>query len=84
MYYATFFFTRCRGLFKKRTQARTITRAPGAPSLQFELELKSLDQLEDFRSHGIRSKAATAKWMQAFSRILLSPPAVEILRVETL
>ena len=59
-----------------------ITRAPGAPSLQFELELKSLDQLEDFRSHGIGSKAATAKWMQAFSRILLSPPAVEILRVE--
>jgi hypothetical protein len=59
-----------------------ITRAPGAASLQFEVELKSLDQLEDFRSQGIGSKGATAKWMQAFSTILLSAPAVEILRVE--
>ena len=58
------------------------TRAPGAPSLQFEVELKSLDKLEAFRSQGIGSKGATAKWMQAFSKILLSPPAVEILRVE--
>ena len=59
-----------------------ITQAPGAPSLQFEVELKSLDQLEAFRSQDIGSKGATAKWMQAFSKILLSPPAVEILRVE--
>ena len=59
-----------------------ITRAPSAPSLQFEVELKSLDQLEAFRSQDIGSKGATAKWMQAFSKILLSPPAVEILRVE--
>ena len=46
-----------------------ITRAPGAPSLQFEVELKRLDKLEAFRSQGIGSKGATTKWMQAFSTI---------------
>jgi hypothetical protein len=38
-----------------------ITQAPGAPSLQFEAELKSLDELEAFRGHGVGSKGATAK-----------------------
>src|SRR5262249_39526258 len=32
-----------------------ITRAPGAPSLQFEVELKSLDKLETFRSRPSKS-----------------------------
>ena len=59
-----------------------ITRAPSAPSLQFEVELKSLDQLEAFRSQDIGSKGATAKWTQAFSATSLFAPAVEILRVE--
>lgn len=59
-----------------------ITRAHGSASLQFELELKNLDQLERFRGQGIGSKGATTKWMQAFSAILLCPPTVEILRVE--
>ena len=59
-----------------------ITQAPGGPSLQFEVELKSLDRLEAFRRHGVGSKGATTKWKQAFSGISLFPPAVEILRVE--
>jgi len=43
-----------------------ITRAPGASSLQFEVELKSLNELEDFRRQGIGSMGATDKWMHAF------------------
>jgi hypothetical protein len=53
----------------------------GAPSLQFEIELTSLDQLEQFRHQGVGSPAEAGDWMHAFSEILLSPPAVEILRV---
>ena len=59
-----------------------ITQAPGAPSLQFKVELKSLDKLEAFRGHGVGSKGAIAKWTQAFSATSLFAPAVEILRVE--
>lgn len=53
----------------------------GAPALQFEIELTSLDQLEQFRHRGVGSVAEAGDWMRAFSEILLSPPAVEILRV---
>ena len=59
-----------------------LTRAHGGASLQFEVELESLDQLEKFRDQGIESEDETAKWMQAFSAILLSPPTVEVLRIE--
>jgi hypothetical protein len=59
-----------------------LTRAHGAPALQFEVALTSLDQLEDFRQRGAGSSDRTSSWMQSFSEILLSPPAVEILRVE--
>src|SRR6516162_8153517 len=50
-----------------------ITRAPGASSLQFEVELKSLNELEDFRRQGIGSMGATDKWMHAFDPTV-SPP----------
>ena len=53
----------------------------GAPSLQFEIELTSLDQLDKFRHQGVGSPEEAGDWMHAFSEILLSPPAVEILRV---
>ena len=53
----------------------------GASSLQFEIELTSLDQLEQFRHQGVGSPEEAGDWMHAFSEILLSPPAVEILRV---
>jgi hypothetical protein len=70
---------------KKGLDARILiplTRAHGGPALQFEVTLTSLDQLEDFRHRGSGSPDATSNWMQAFSEILLAPPAVEILRVE--
>lgn len=50
--------------------------------LQFEVELTSLDQLDQFRQRGVGSSADTANWMHAFSEILTAPPAVEILRVD--
>jgi hypothetical protein len=50
--------------------------------LQFEIELTSLDQLEQFRRHGVGSREETGDWMQAFSEILVSPPEVEILRTD--
>ncbi len=58
-----------------------LTRAHGGPALQYELELESLDQLEEFRSHGMGSDQATGSWMREFSPLLTAPPAVEILRV---
>ena len=60
-----------------------LTRAHGGPALQFEVALKSLDQLEAFRQRGVGSPDETGNWMHAFSEILLAPPAVEILRVES-
>lgn len=59
-----------------------LTRPPGGPALQFEIELQSLDELETFRHRGVGSGAETADWMHAFSEILLAPPAVDILRVD--
>ncbi len=66
-------------------QARVLvplTRAPGGPSLQFEVELPSLDQLEEFRTSGVGSDEQTSDWIRRFSEILLAPPSVEILRVD--
>jgi len=60
-----------------------LTRGPGAgAALQFEVELGSLDQLDQFRNRGVGSGAETASWMHSFSEVLLAPPAVEILRVD--
>ena len=58
-----------------------LTRAQGGSALQFEVELKSLDQLEEVRRGGGQEDERHG-WMQAFSSILTSPPAVEILRVD--
>ncbi len=59
-----------------------LTRGHGGAALQFEVEMTSLDQLDQFRSRGVGSDEETGDWMHAFSEILLSPPAVEILRVQ--
>jgi hypothetical protein len=59
-----------------------LTRAHGAAALQFAIELTTLDQLEDFRQEGVGSKKKTGDGMHKFSEILLSPPVVEILRVD--
>ena len=71
---------------KKNLQARVLvplTRAHGAPALQFEVEVSNLDQLDQFRNRGVgESDQATGDWMHAFSEILCAPPAVEVLRIE--
>jgi hypothetical protein len=59
-----------------------LTRGPGGAALQFEIELTSLDQLDQFRQHGIDSPQETGHWMHDFSRILAAPPEVELLRVD--
>jgi len=59
-----------------------LTRGPGGAALQFEVELANLDQFEQFRERGIESGEQTGNWMHAFSEILISPPEVELLRVE--
>jgi hypothetical protein len=61
-----------------------LTRSHGGAALQFEIELSSLDQLDQFRQRGVGSSSETASWMQSFSEILVAPPAVEILRVDDL
>ena len=58
------------------------------PTPQFELELKSLNQLENFRSQVISSKGATAKWMHptatlcwaGISRYVLGTPELSLIR----
>lgn len=70
---------------RKQLAARLLvplTRGHGGAALQFEVELKTLDQFEQFRERGIESDQETGKWMHAFSEILLCPPEVELLRVE--
>ena len=70
---------------RKQLKARLLvplTRGHGGAALQFEVELASLDQFEQFRERGIKSDEETGNWMHAFSEILLSPPEVELLRVE--
>ena len=58
-----------------------VTRGHGDPSLHYEIELERLDLLDEFRSSGIGSADATNDWMREFSALLVTPPAVEILRV---
>ncbi len=59
-----------------------LTRGEGGAALQFEVELTSLDQLETLRHRGGGPGEDAGDWMHAFSEILLSPPGVEILRVD--
>lgn len=71
---------------RKKMKARLLvplTRGHGGAALQFEVELENLDQFEAFRERGIKSDEETGKWMHAFSEILLAPPEVELLRIES-
>ena len=71
---------------RKQLKARLLvplTRGTGGAALQFEVELANLDQFEQFRERGVESDEETGKWMHAFSEILLSPPEVELLRIES-
>jgi hypothetical protein len=56
-----------------------LTRALGGAALQFEIELTSLDQLDSFRQESVQGGN---DWIREFSHILISPPVVEILRVD--
>jgi hypothetical protein len=58
-----------------------LTRGPGGAALQFEVELGSLDQLEQVRHRGAPNEDV-GSLMQAFNEILVAPPEVEILRVD--
>jgi len=58
-----------------------LTRGPHGAALQFEVELGSLEQLEQVRHRGGPGED-TGEWMRAFSEILRSPPEIEILRVD--
>jgi len=59
-----------------------LTRGEGGAALQFEVELTSLDQLDQFRQSGVGSNEETARWMHDFSQILLRPPEVSLLRLD--
>jgi hypothetical protein len=60
-----------------------LTRGEGGAALQFEVELKHLEELDQFRHRGVGSTEETGNWMHSFSEILLAPPQVEILRVSS-
>jgi len=70
---------------RKKLKARLLvplTRGNGGAALQFEVELASLEQFDQFRERGIDSGEKTGKWMHAFSAILTCPPHVELLKME--
>jgi hypothetical protein len=70
---------------RKKLNARLLvplTRGQGGAALQFEVELPNLEQFEEFRERGMETNIETGKWMHKFSEVLLSPPQVELLRVE--
>ena len=71
---------------RKQLKARLLvplTRGREGAALQFEVELANLDQFDQFRERGVESDEETGKWMHAFSEILLCPPEVELLRIES-
>jgi len=72
---------RSEGLHARMLVPLTRGHRDGA-ALQFQVELASLDQLDQFRNRGVGSTEETGNWMHAFSGILTSPPCVEILRIE--
>lgn len=57
-----------------------LTRAPGGPALQVEVEFESLDTFERYRDQGLGSADDTRSWIRELSDILLDPPVVELLR----
>jgi hypothetical protein len=59
-----------------------ITREHNRDALQFEPELSSLAQLDQFRQRGSSTDEETGNWMHAFGEIPLAPPMVEILRLD--
>lgn len=59
-----------------------LTRGPNGAALQFEVELNSLDQLDEFRQCGVGSAKETGNGMREFSEMLERPPEVEILRLD--
>jgi hypothetical protein len=58
-----------------------LTRGQGGASLQFEVEINSLDQFDRFRELGSESDKETADWIHGFREILICPPVVELLRI---
>jgi hypothetical protein len=60
-----------------------LTRGREGAALQFEVELKALDELDQFRHRGVGSSQETGDWMHRFSEILTAPPQVELLRVSS-
>jgi hypothetical protein len=60
-----------------------LTRGRDGAALQFEIEIKQLDELDQFRQRGVGSSDETGHWMHRFSEVLVSPPQVEILRVSS-
>jgi hypothetical protein len=72
---------RSRGLNARLLVPLTRGQGGGA-ALQFEVEIESFDQLDQFRNQGVGSGEETGNWMRAFSEILVSPSVVEILRMD--
>ena len=72
---------RAKGLNARLLVPLTRGHGTGA-ALQFEVELRGLDQLDQFRNRGVGSPEETGDWMHAFSEVLTAPPCVEILRFD--
>lgn len=60
-----------------------LTRGRGEPALEYEVELPTLDQLDQYRSDPLGSADATQAWMREFSEVLVQPPGVEVFRIDT-
>lgn len=59
------------------------TRGREAPALEYELELPTLDLLDEFRERAIESnEGATHDWMRDLSELLTAPPTITIYRID--
>jgi hypothetical protein len=59
-----------------------LTRGRGEPALEYEVEISTLDELDEYRTTAMGSAKKTQDWMREFSEFLTQPPAVTVYRLD--
>ncbi|HEV8340352.1 MAG TPA: hypothetical protein VGR25_11960 [bacterium] len=59
-----------------------LTRGRGEPALEYEVEIPTLDTLDEYRTTAMGSAKKTQDWMHEFSEFLTQPPAVTVYRLD--
>lgn len=59
-----------------------LTRGRGEPALEYEVEIPTLETLDEYRTTAMGSAGKTQDWIRKFSKILTQPPAVTVYRLD--